>query len=203
MRLFFYSKYSFFVSLGFVIVVSAGVISLYLQSVKHIGVTAPNKKAITMKAYDYSFGSYNGEGKLDTYLDADYLEQYVDKSLSFKNIRAKTYGENEKKKWDVKSNFATSDDPDNKANIIRLYGNVKSIMYMEEEDTKDGAPKKIHIDTEEIFYKPQTYDFYGDDKVRIYDPNTGNNTTGVGFKGNTDTKRVKIDNDVRSYYASR
>ncbi|MFC4891526.1 LPS export ABC transporter periplasmic protein LptC [Pseudofrancisella aestuarii] len=189
-------------SFGFTVIVSISVVGLYLQSTMNLGVKDLDKKAIIMKAYGYSFGSYNEEGQLQTYLDADYLEQYFDKSLQFENIRANTYGENHKKKWDVKSNYATSDDPDKKDSIIRLYDNVKSIMYMEE-NVEDDTPKKIYIDTDEIFYKAQTYDFYGNNQVKIYDPKTGNNTTGIGFKGNTDTKRVKIEKDIRSYYAAR
>jgi lipopolysaccharide export system protein LptC len=53
-----------------------------------------------------------------------------------------------------------------------------------------------------MYYDVDSHDFYNDRFVRMYDPATGNNTAGIGTKGNSETKIINLKKDVRSYYAS-
>ena len=87
-------------------------------------------------------------------------------------------------------------------------GNIDVINADDKKDNSttkgDGKypPKKIHIKSSEMYYDTESHDFYNDKFVRMYDPKTGNNTTGVGTKGNSETKIINIKKNVRSYYAS-
>ena len=64
------------------------------------------------------------------------------------------------------------------------------------------SPNRIHIKSSEMYYDIESHDFYNDKFVRMYDPKTGNNTTGTGVNGNSEIKIINLKKNVRSYYAS-
>lgn len=53
-----------------------------------------------------------------------------------------------------------------------------------------------------MFYNSSSKDFYNNRFTKMYDPKTGNNTTGTGVKGNSETKIIELSQNVRSYYAT-
>ncbi|MBK2143465.1 LPS export ABC transporter periplasmic protein LptC, partial [Francisella tularensis] len=67
---------------------------------------------------------------------------------------------------------------------------------------QDSTTDKIYIKSSEMFYNSSSKDFYNNRFTKMYDPKTGNNTTGTGVKGNSETKIIELSQNVRSYYAT-
>ncbi len=202
MRFFFYSKYSFITTVVFTVFTVSSIYSLYTYSASRLGSKNLSDDIVTIKAHDFDYSNYDVDGDLESYLQSEYLEQYLDKSIKLDKIHVKTYDKDVNQKWDVTADVARTSGSAEDKGVINLKGNVKAITFTDDKED-DGTPKKIYIDTEEINYNQKTKDFYGDDFVKIYDPKVGNETTGIGIEGNSESKTLTINNDVRSYYASK
>lgn len=94
-------------------------------------------------------------------------------------------------------------------NLIHLYDGVNAIMITKKSadntqktSDNDSTPDKIYIKSSEMFYNSSSKDFYNNRFTKMYDPKTGNNTTGTGVKGNSETKIIELSQNVRSYYAT-
>ncbi|XSZ47633.1 LPS export ABC transporter periplasmic protein LptC [Francisella noatunensis] len=94
--------------------------------------------------------------------------------------------------------------------LTHLYDGVDSIIFTSDNslDSKNNKKSdstsldKIFIKTSEIFYNSGSKDFYNARFTKMFDPETGNNTTGIGVTGNSNLKVIRLGQNVRSYYAS-
>ncbi|QLE78396.1 LPS export ABC transporter periplasmic protein LptC [Francisella sp. Scap27] len=207
----FFTKYSFISNVASILIVTVGV--LYIGDRALDGGRDPNDKdpgdSVELTAYNFHYNGYDENGKLSTYFIAQKLEQYVNQNLKMTNIIEKNYDAvTQKITWQFKSHHATTQKITT-GDLIHLYDGVNSIVYTKSDssDSSKGktsdeqAPKKIHIISSEMYYNTETKDFYTSKFVKMFDPANGNNTTGNGVFGNSETKKINLNNNVRSYYA--
>ncbi|WP_150468231.1 LPS export ABC transporter periplasmic protein LptC [Francisella sp. SYW-9] len=211
----FFTKYSFLANTISIVVVVASIMYISYKALE--GGISPNakekiKSRIELTAYNFHYNEYDKEGDIKTNFVSEKLEQYTNQDVKMTNLIEKSYKkETGKKTWQVKSKYGFSSKETNE-NLIHLYDGVDAIMYLKKKETNkkeqtssdDGeySPSKIYIKTSEMYYNSQTKDFYNNKFVKMYDPKTGNNTTGIGVKGNAESKVINLNQDVRSYYAS-
>ncbi|API86871.1 LPS export ABC transporter periplasmic protein LptC [Francisella uliginis] len=210
----FFTKYSFFAN---TISIAVVVVSIMYISYKALegGISSDSKdkdkSRVELTAYNFHYNEYDKDGDLKTNFVSGKLEQYTNQDVKMTDLIEKSYDKKTSKKtWQVKSKYGFSSKETNE-DLIHLYGGVDAIMYSKKKtDNKEQAssndnrysPDKIYIKTPEMYYNTDSKDFYNDNFVKMYDPKTGNNTTGVGVKGNADSKIINLNQDVRSYYAS-
>ncbi len=209
----FFTKYSFLSNALSIVIVTGGV--LYIGDKALEGGGDPSKfspaSSVELTAFNFHYNSYDGNGKLTRNFISEKLEEYVNQDTKMTNIFEKDFDvKNGNETMRVKAHHGFLDKKGNE-NLLHLYDGVNSIMFTSIYDEKDKSttksdskysPKKIHIKSSEMYYNTSTGDFYNDKFVRIYDPETVNNTTGTGTKGNSKTKIIHLEKDVRSYYAS-
>ena len=162
-----------------------------------------------LTAFNFHYNSYDENGKLTTNFISEEIVEYVNKDTKMTNLFEKSF--------DVKNGYETMNlkahhgflDEKNNANLLYLYDGVKSVIFTnsdkDDSTVKENykyAPKEIHMKSSDMYYNTDNHDFYNNKFVRMYDPKTGNNTTGIGTKGNSETKIINLEKDVRSYYAS-
>ncbi|MED7788440.1 LPS export ABC transporter periplasmic protein LptC [Francisella sp. 19X1-34] len=211
----FFTKYSFFANTVSIFVVVVSILYISYKALEG-GISPSAKKKIKSRveltAYNFHYNEYDKQGDLKTNFVSEKLEQYTNQDVRMTNLIEKSYNkETEKKTWQVKSKHGFSSKETNE-NLIHLYDGVNAIMYLKKKadnkkqptslDDSKYSPNKIYIKTSEMYYNSQTKDFYNNNFVKMYDPKTGNNTTGIGVKGNADSKVINLNQDVRSYYAS-
>lgn len=206
----FFTKYSLFSNVVSIVII---IIAMLYISEKALEGGKPSKKAssdkrVELTALDFHYNKYNKDGDLETNLAAEKLDRYINQDLKLMNLTQKSYDkETGKETWRVKSKYGYVQQFANQ-NITHLYDGVDAIFFTKksEEDLKKASsgisPNKIFIKTSEIYYKSDTKDFYNSRFTKIYDPKTGNNTTGIGISGNSDAEAVILEDNVRSYYAS-
>ena len=211
----FFTKYSFFANFFFMFLVVTSI--LYISNKSLDGTDSiirdfDLKNQVELIAYDFKNNRYDKDGNLKDSFTSKKLEKYVNQSVKLTNIIEKSYDKiTGKINWQVKSNYALSKKRPGD-NLVYLYGGVKAIMFSDkngflniEDDNRRNSNyhiTKVYISTDEMYYNTDSRNFYNDDFVKIYDPYTGNNTTCLGLKGNTNSKIIYLNQNVRSYYAS-
>ncbi|QIW10251.1 LPS export ABC transporter periplasmic protein LptC [Francisella sp. LA112445] len=211
----FFTKYSFFANTVSIVVVVVSILYISYKALE--GGIRPDakekiKSRVELTAYNFHYNEYDKEGDLKTNFISEKLEQYTNQDVKMTDLIEKSYKkETGKKTWQVKSKYGFSSKETNE-NLIHLYGGVDAIMFSKKKtddnkgqtpsDDSKYSPSKIYIKTSEMYYNSDTKDFYNNNFVKMYDPKTGNNTTGVGVKGNAESKIINLNQDVRSYYAS-
>lgn len=211
----FFTKYSFFANTVSIAVVVASILYISYKALEG-GMTPDAKKKVKSRveltAYNFHYNEYDRDGDLKTNFVSDKLEQYTNQDVKMTDLIEKSYDKKTSKKtWQVKSKYGFSSKEVNE-DLIHLYGGVDAIMFSKKKpnskkqqtssDDNKYSPDKIYIKTSEMYYNTDSKDFYNNNFVKMYDPKTGNNTTGVGVKGNANSKVINLNQDVRSYYAS-
>ena len=207
----FFTKYSFLANILSIVVVTGGV--LYIGDKALEGGGDPSKfspaSSVELTAFNFHYNSYDENGKLTTNFIAEKLEEYVNQDTKMTNLLERSFDvENGNETMNVKAHYGFSQKKANNS-LIHLYDGVNSVMFTKNQednsasqDNNEYSPNKINIKSSEMYYDTESHDFYNDKFVRMYDPETGNNTTGIGVKGNSETKIIDLKKDVRSYYAS-
>ena len=211
----FFTKYSFLANTLSIIIVTGGV--FYIGNKALEGGGDPSKfstaSSVELTAFNFHYNSYDENGKLTTNFISEKLEEYVNQDTKMTNLFERSFDvKNGNETMNVKAHHGFLDKKGN-SNILHLYDGVNSVMFTQSDtenkknnNTTKGdskySPKKIHIKSSEMYYDTDNHDFYNDKFVRMYDPKTCNNTTGIGTKGNSETKIIHLKNNVRSYYAS-
>lgn len=212
----FFTKYSFLANAVSICIVIAGVLYIGIKA-REGGVDRSKfspASSVELTAFNFHYNDYNEDGKLTTSFLAEKLEQYVNQDVKMTNLFEKSYDlKTGKENWNVKAHHSFTEKKD--ANdLIHLYDGVNAVMFTKKDTENDKenssgkqkgskySPNKIYIKSIEMYFDTKSHDFYNDKFVRMYDPKTGNNTTGIGVKGNSETKIVNLKKDVRSYYAS-
>ncbi|AJC48911.1 LPS export ABC transporter periplasmic protein LptC [Allofrancisella guangzhouensis] len=214
----FFTKYSLFINLFSIVIVVFSTIFIYYEAVEGGG--DPKKfspsSSVELTAYNFHYNSYDDDGKLTTNFITEKLEQYVNQDIKMTNLTETSYdNKTSDETWSVKAPKGFSKKKDNNE-LIHLFDGVDAILFTKDQqaDTEKNSakqtsdtdskylPKKIYIKSSEMYYDTETHDFYNDKFVKVYDPDTQNNTTGIGIVGNSDTKVINFKKDVRSYYAS-
>ncbi|GAB4222582.1 MAG: LPS export ABC transporter periplasmic protein LptC [Francisella sp.] len=209
----FFTKYSLFTNLFSLIVIIFSIIYISNSSsnggisIKNI----PQNKQVDLKAFDFNYNKYNEDGNLVTSFFAKKLKRYLNQDIQMTDITVKSYDENtEKLQWQV---IAKSGYQKNNKDLIHLYNGINAIIFSTNNDNEQKKSNvkntdnlnltsdKVYIQSSEIFYNSKSKDFYNKRFTKMYDPKTGNNITGTGVTGNAETKIVKLNKDVRSYYA--
>ncbi|ASG68017.1 LPS export ABC transporter periplasmic protein LptC [Francisella halioticida] len=212
----FFTKYSLFANTFSIAVVVVSIMYISYKALQ--GGISPNlkhkdKSKVELTAYNFHYNEYDRDGDLKTNFISKKLEQYTNEDVKMTDLIEKSYDKKTgKKTWQIKSKHGFSSKETNE-NLVHLYDGVDAIMFLkknpndEKKQTSSGnsdkySPDMIYIKTSEMYYNTDSKDFYNNNFVRIYDPKTGNNTTGVGVKGNAESKIINLNQDVRSYYAS-
>ena len=205
----FFTKYSFLANTLSIVIVTGGVLYIGDRALKGGG--DPSKfspaSSVELTAFNFHYNSYDENGKLTTNFISEKLEEYVNQDTKMTNIFEKSFDvKNGRETMNLKAHHGFLDKKDN-TNLLHLYDGVNSVIFTDSDtdDKKDDgkySPKKIYMKSSEMYYNTDNHDFYNDKFVRMYDPETGNNTTGTGTKGNSETKIINLKKHVRSYYAS-
>ncbi|WP_150465146.1 LPS export ABC transporter periplasmic protein LptC [Francisella sp. SYW-2] len=207
----FFTKYSLFANvLSIVIIILAMLYISYnaLDGAKPLK-TSQQKNRVELKAYDFTYNKYDVKGNLVTNYFSKELRRYINQDLFMINLTEKSYDDKTGKlQWQVKSKYGYIQQFTGQ-NLTHLYDGVDAIMYTsndssgnQTEEDKNSSLDRIFIKTSEMFYNSGSKDFYNARFTKMYDPETGNNTTGIGASGNSDAKVIKLGQNVRSYYAS-
>ncbi|AEE87320.1 hypothetical protein FNFX1_0934 [Francisella cf. novicida Fx1] len=167
----------------------------------------PQKNRVELKAFDFNYNKYDSSGNLAMGFFAKELQRYLNQDLYMTDITEKSYDKaTEKLDWQVQAKHAQQLA---NQNLIHLYDGVNAIMITKKSadntqktSDNDSTPDKIYIKSSEMFYNSSSKDFYNNRFTKMYDPKTGNNTTGTGVKGNSETKIIELSQNVRSYYAT-
>ena len=156
----------------------------------------------------YGFSSKKGNGNLIRLLDNVNSIMYInsgDKDDSNSKVIANNKDDNSNKVIN-KNKKANDNKVNNEIKETKKSKSINKAIGNEDnkatDDDQKYLSKKIYIKTSEMFYDNNTNDFYNDRFVKMYDPAKGNDTTGVGVKGNSDTSIINVLSDVRSYYAT-
>lgn len=208
----FFTKYSLFAN-----VVSIVVIILAMLYIGHRALDGgvpidkiPPKQRIELKAFDFHYNNYDKDGDLVTNFVSEELNRYLNENLKMINLTEKSYDKKTGKiTWQISSKFGYVQQFTGQ-NLTHLYDGVHAILYTKsgedkkdaQEDSQGYSPNKVYIKTSEMFYNSGAKVFYNDKFVKIYDPKTVNNTTAIGINGSSDTKIIKLNKNVRSYYAT-
>ncbi|MED7819575.1 MULTISPECIES: LPS export ABC transporter periplasmic protein LptC [unclassified Francisella] len=212
----FFTKYSFFANTVSIVVVVVSILYISYKALE--GGVSPNqehkdKARVELTAYNFHYNEYDKDGDLKTNFVSGKLEQYTNQDVKMTDLIERSYDKKTgKKTWQVKSKHGFSSKETNE-NLIHLYDGVDAIMFLKKkanseneqassDDSNKYSPDKLYIKTSEMYYNTDSKDFYNNNFVKMYDPKTGNNTTGVGVRGNADSKVINLNQDVRSYYAS-
>lgn len=216
----FFTKYSLFANVFSIFVIVIAILYIGYRSLQGGG--NPNSfnpnDSVELTAKDFHYNKYDTDGDLTLNFIADYLERFVNEDVKMTDLTETGYDKKTGEKnllVKAKHGFTSKKDTDD---IIHLYDGVNAIMYSKNDKTKkdkndakanpnDGSsdkytPNKVYIKTSEMYYNNNTKEFYNNRFVKMYDPKTGNNTTAIGVKGNSETKVINLNKDVRSYYAS-
>ncbi|WP_432773760.1 LPS export ABC transporter periplasmic protein LptC [Francisella salimarina] len=207
----FFTKYSLFANvLSIVIIILAMLYISYnaLDGAKPLK-TSQQKNRVELKAYDFTYNKYDVKGNLVTNYFSKELRRYINQDLFMINLTEKSYDDKTGKlQWQVKSKYGYIQQFTGQ-NLTHLYDGVDAIMYTSNDSSgnqakegKNSSLDRIFIKTSEMFYNSGSKDFYNARFTKMYDPETGNNTTGIGASGNSDAKVIKLGQNVRSYYAS-
>ncbi|QIV94323.1 LPS export ABC transporter periplasmic protein LptC [Allofrancisella frigidaquae] len=214
----FFTKYSLLVNVFAIVIVVFSTIFIYSEAVQ--GGSDPKKfspsSSVELTAFNFHYNNYNDDGKLTTNFITEKLEQYVNQDIKMTNLIETSYDEKTgDETWRVKAPKGFSQKKDNNE-LIHLFDGVNAILFTKNQQADSGEssakqtpdadgkylPNKIYIKSSEMYYDTETHDYYNDKFVKVYDPDTENNTTGIGIVGNSDTKVINFKKDVRSYYAS-
>ena len=222
----FLTKYSLFANVVSIIVVTAAILYISEKSIQGGGnpKTFKPAKSVQVTAFNFHYNEYNDKGMLKTNFFFKKLEKYVEKYTTMTGVFEKNY--------DVNTGKVTSSIQAEKgfvndlgvSNLIHLFDGVNIVMFVEDEDdnleTSEDSQKinsntknskkshdissknKVYIKSDDIKFNTKTHDFYNNKFVEIYEPENDNNTTAIGVKGNSQTKIIKLEKDVRSYYES-
>ncbi|WP_150464613.1 LPS export ABC transporter periplasmic protein LptC [Francisella sp. XLW-1] len=207
----FFTKYSLFANvLSIVIIILAMLYISYnaLDGAKPLK-SSQQKNRVELKAYDFTYNKYDVKGNLVTNYFSKELRRYINQDLFMINLTEKSYDDKTGKlQWQVKSKYGYIQQFTGQ-NLTHLYDGVDAIMYTgndssgnQAKEGKNSSLDRIFIKTSEMFYNSGSKDFYNARFTKMYDPETGNNTTGIGASGNSDAKVIKLGQNVRSYYAS-
>ena len=205
----FFTKYSLFANLLSIIVIISSMLYISYNALdggrplKNI----PQKNRIELRAFDFNYNKYDVSGSLEMSFFAKELQRYLNQDLHITDITEDSYDKTTGKlDWQVQAKHAQQLADQN---LIHLYDGVNAIMVTKKSadnnqkpSSDDSTPDKIYIRSSEMFYNSSSKDFYNSRFTKIYDPKTGNNTTGTGVKGNSETKIIKLSQNVRSYYAT-
>ncbi|AIT08663.1 hypothetical protein LO80_00840 [Candidatus Francisella endociliophora] len=213
----FFTKYSLFANIFSIVVIVIAILYISYKALQGGGDPekfSPKDK-VELTAFNFHYNKYDKDGDLTLNFVTDKLERFVNEDVRMTDLFETSYDkETGKKSLEVKSKhgFSSKSKGDD---LIRLYDGVNAIMYSKDNKSKDDnnkpadgnssskySPNKIYIKTSEMYYNNDSKDFYNDRFVRMYDPNTGNNTTAIGVKGNSESKVINLKKNVRSYYAS-
>ncbi|WP_395167591.1 LPS export ABC transporter periplasmic protein LptC [Francisella salimarina] len=207
----FFTKYSLFANvLSIVIIILAMLYISYnaLDGAKPLK-TSQQKNRVELKAYDFTYNKYDVKGNLVTNYFSKELRRYINQDLFMINLTEKSYDDKTGKlQWQVKSKYGYIQQFTGQ-NLTHLYDGVDAIIYTSNDSSgnqtnegKNSSLDRIFIKTSEMFYNSGSKDFYNARFTKMYDPETGNNTTGIGVFGNSDSKVIRLGQNVRSYYAS-
>ncbi|AEI36340.1 LPS export ABC transporter periplasmic protein LptC [Francisella salina] len=207
----FFTKYSLFANvLSIVIIILAMLYISYnaLDGAKPLK-SSQQKNRVELKAYDFTYNKYDVKGNLVTNYFSKELRRYINQDLFMINLTEKSYDDKTGKlQWQVKSKYGYIQQFTGQ-NLTHLYDGVDAIIYTSNDSSgnqtnegKNSSLDRIFIKTSEMFYNSGSKDFYNARFTKMYDPETGNNTTGIGVSGNSDSKVIRLGQNVRSYYAS-
>ncbi|MEY8765540.1 MULTISPECIES: LPS export ABC transporter periplasmic protein LptC [Francisella] len=207
----FFTKYSLFANvLSIVIIIVAMLYISYnaLDGAKPLK-SSQQKNRVELKAYDFTYNKYDVKGNLVTNYFSKELRRYINQDLFMINLTEKSYDDKTGKlQWQVKSKYGYIQQFTGQ-NLTHLYDGVDAIIYTSNDSSgnqtnegKNSSLDRIFIKTSEMFYNSGSKDFYNARFTKMYDPETGNNTTGIGVSGNSDSKVIRLGQNVRSYYAS-
>ncbi|QEO56872.1 MULTISPECIES: LPS export ABC transporter periplasmic protein LptC [Francisella] len=207
----FFTKYSLFANvLSIVIIILAMLYISYnaLDGAKPLK-TSQQKNRVELKAYDFTYNKYDVKGNLVTNYFSKELRRYINQDLFMISLTEKSYDDKTGKlQWQVKSKYGYIQQFTGQ-NLTHLYDGVDAIIYTSNDSSgnqtnegKNSSLDRIFIKTSEMFYNSGSKDFYNARFTKMYDPETGNNTTGIGVSGNSDSKVIRLGQNVRSYYAS-
>ena len=195
--MFFYSKRSFFISVAFAIFAISSSWYVYSDNIRLVRTSKIKSDFITSEIYGLKYHNNDNNGIKHFKINAKEFFQYENDYLKAYKVHIQGYDlKTNKKNIDITSNWAKSKDPKNTTNVVELYGNVHIVAYV----TDKNKSKKIIIDTSKIFYDPKTKEFNNNVLVKIFDPLTGNTTTGIGIKGNMNIQKITLKKNIRSYY---
>lgn len=210
----FFTKYSLFANVFSIIVIVLAIFYISYRALQGGG--DPDKFSpkdrVELTAFNFHYNKYDEDGDLSTNFVTDKLERFVNEDVKMTVLTEKSYDKQTgQESLQVKSKYGFSSKKEDE-DLVHLYDGVNAIMYSKKQDNKDSnkkddtnkkkSPSKIYIKTSEMYYNTDSKDFHNDRFVRMYDPETGNNTTAVGVKGNSDSKIINLNKDVRSYYGS-
>lgn len=208
----FFTKYSLFANvLSIIIIIFAMLYISYnaLDGAKPLK-SKQQKNRVELKAFDFTYNKYDVKGNLATNFFSKELRRYINQDLFMIDLTEKSYdSKTGKLQWQVKSKYGYIQQFIGQ-NLTHLYDGVDSIIYTNDNSVDSQNNKKsdstsldkIFIKTSEMFYNSGSKDFYNARFTKMYDPETGNNTTGIGVTGNSNSKVIRLGQNVRSYYAS-
>lgn len=206
----FFTKYSLFANVLSIIIIILSILYISYNALdggrplKNI----PQKNRVELRAFDFNYNKYDENGNLVMSFFAKELQRYLNQDLHMTELTEKSYDKTTGKlEWQVQAKHGQQLADQN---LIHLYDGVNAIMITKKTtDNNQKAsqedsttPNKIYIKSSEMFYNSSSKDFYNSRFTKMYDPKTGNNTTGTGVTGNSETKIIKLSQNVRSYYAT-
>ncbi|MBK2095003.1 LPS export ABC transporter periplasmic protein LptC [Francisella philomiragia] len=208
----FFTKYSLFANVLSIIIIIFAMLYISYNALDGAKPLKSNqqKNRVELKAFDFTYNKYDVKGNLATNFFSKELRRYINQDLFMIDLTEKSYdSKTGKLQWQVKSKHGYIQQFTGQ-NLTHLYDGVDSIIYTNDNSVDSQNNKKsdstsldkIFIKTSEMFYNSATKDFYNARFTRIYDPETGNNTTGIGLSGNSAAKVTQLGQNVRSYYAS-
>lgn len=211
----FFTKYSFLANIVSIVIVTGAVLYIGDKALESGG--DPNNfspaSSVELTAFNFHYNSYDENGKLTINFIAKKLEEYVNQDTKMTDIFERSFDEKSgKENWNVKAHHGFLQKKGNNS-LLHLYDDVNSVIFTKSDvNSKDSdsiiqnkgkySPNRIYIKSSEMYYNIENHNFYNDKFVRIYDPKTGNNTTGTGVSGNSEIKIINLKKNVRSYYAS-
>ncbi|ORM39279.1 LPS export ABC transporter periplasmic protein LptC [Francisella endosymbiont of Ornithodoros moubata] len=169
----------------------------------------PQKNRIELRVFDFNYNKYDENGNLAMSFFAKELQRYLNQDLYMTDITEKSYDKTSGElEWQVQLKHGYIQQFTGQS-LTHLYDCVDAIMFTKKASGKnqrtsqsDSSPDKIYIKTSEMYYNSGSKDFYSSRFTKIYDPKTSNNTTGTGLLGNSETKIIRLNQNVRSYYAT-
>ena len=207
----FFTKYSFLANTLSIVIVTGGV--LYIGNKALEGAGDPSKfspaSSVELTAFNFHYNGYDENGKLTTNFIAEKLEEYANQDIKMTNLFERSFDvKNGEETMSLKAHHGFLQ-KEGGNNLLHLYDGVNSVIFTKNKKdssvAKSGSKdslKEIHIKSSEMYYNLDSHDFYNKKFIKMYDPETGNNTTGTGIRGNSETKIVVLNNNVRSYYAA-